>query len=135
LSFALSRHQEGSARLTRCSRPCTLGACSRSQLLEDINAQYTKADALAVYYQRRSDRLFDLFCHHGIRHGVAYLMYDKLTSSRALLIVYLVMLFTGLERITFLEGRRWFSKHLTYRRSRKLCGRVSICDWPAPITG
>ncbi|TLZ32980.1 MAG: hypothetical protein E6K25_03680 [Gammaproteobacteria bacterium] len=92
-----------------------LGACSRSQLLEDINAQYTKADALAVYYQRRSDRLFDLFAIMAFAMGIAYLMYDKLTSSRALLIVYLVMLFTGLGAYYVLEGRRWFSKHLTYR--------------------
>jgi len=92
-----------------------LGACSRSQLLEHINAQYTKADALAVYYQRRSDRLFDLFAIMAFAMGIAYLMYDKLTSSRALLIVYLVMLFTGLGAYYALEGRRWFSKHLTYR--------------------
>ena len=92
-----------------------LGACSRSELPEDINAQYTKADALAVYYQRRSDRLFDLFAIMAFAMGIAYLMYDKLTSSRALLIVYLVMLFTGLGAYYVLEGRRWFSKHLTYR--------------------
>ena len=92
-----------------------LGAGSRSELLEDINAQYTKADALAVYYQRRSDRLFDLFAIMAFAMGIAYLMYDKLTSSRALLIVYLVMLFTGLGAYYVLEGRRWFSKHLTYR--------------------
>src|SRR5438105_12190186 len=91
-----------------------LGACSRSQLLEDINAQYTKADALAVYYQRRSDRLFDLFAIMAFAMGIAYLMYDKLTSSRALLIVYLVMLFTGLGAHYVREGRRWFSNHLSY---------------------
>ena len=92
-----------------------LGAGSRSELLEDIDAQYTKADALAVYYQRRSDRLFDLFAIVAFAMGIAYLMYDKLTSSRALLIVYLAMLFTGLGAYYVLEGRRWFSKHLTYR--------------------
>ena len=92
-----------------------LDACSRSEPLEDIDAQYAKADALAVYYQRRSDRLFDLFAVMAFAMGIAYLMYDKLTSSRALLIVYLVMLFTGLGAYYVLEGRRWFSKHLTYR--------------------
>ena len=92
-----------------------LDACSRSGPLEDIDAQYAKADALAVYYQRRSDRLFDLFAVMAFAMGIAYLMYDKLTSSRALLIVYLVMLFTGLGAYYVLEGRRWFSKHLTYR--------------------
>ena len=61
-----------------------LDACSRSGPLEDIDAQYAKADALAVYYQRRSDRLFDLFAVMAFAMGIAYLMYDKLTSSRAL---------------------------------------------------
>ncbi|HEY6925821.1 MAG TPA: hypothetical protein VI653_20240, partial [Steroidobacteraceae bacterium] len=98
--------------LTPLPRP---DARSRSELLEDINAQYTKADALAVYYQRRSDRLFHLFAIMAFAMGIAYLMYDKLTSSRALLIVYLVMLFTGLGAYYVLEGRRWFSKHLIYR--------------------
>lgn len=92
-----------------------LGAWSKSELLEDMNAQYTKADALAVYYQRRSDRLFHLFAIMAFAMGIAYLMYEKLTASRALLIVYLVMLFTGLGAYYVLEGRSWFSKHLTYR--------------------
>ena len=84
-------------------------------MLEDIDAQYGKADALAVYYQRRSDRLFDLFAVMAFAMGLAYLIYDKLTESRALLIAYLLTLLTGLGAYYVLQGKRWFGKHLTYR--------------------
>ena len=84
-------------------------------MLEDINAQYGKADALAVYYQRRSDRLFDLFAFMAFAMGVAYLIYEKLTESRALLMAYLATLLTSLGVYYVLQGKRWFGKHLTYR--------------------
>jgi len=84
-------------------------------MLEDIDLQYGKADALAVYYQRRSDRLFDLFAFMAFAMGVAYLIYEKLTDSRALLIAYLLTLLTSLAVYYVLQGRRWFGKHLTYR--------------------
>jgi hypothetical protein len=84
-------------------------------MLEDIDAQYGKADALAVYYQKRSDRLFDLFAFMAFAMGVAYLIYEKLTESRALLIAYLATLLTSLGVYYVLQGKRWFGKHLTYR--------------------
>ncbi|HEY2274203.1 MAG TPA: hypothetical protein VGH61_01745 [Steroidobacteraceae bacterium] len=84
-------------------------------MLEHIDAQYGKADALAVYYQKRSDRLFDLFAFMAFAMGVAYLIYEKLTESRALLIAYLATLLTSLGVYYVLQGKRWFGKHLTYR--------------------
>ncbi len=84
-------------------------------MLEDIDAQYGKADALAVYYQKRSDLLFDLFAVMAFGMGVAYLIYEKLTESRALLIAYVMTLLTGLGVYSALQGKRWFGKHLTYR--------------------
>jgi hypothetical protein len=84
-------------------------------MLEHIDAQYGKADALAVYYQKRSDLLFDLFAFMAFAMGVAYLIYEKLTESRALLIAYLATLLTSLGVYYVLQGKRWFGKHLTYR--------------------
>jgi hypothetical protein len=84
-------------------------------MLADIDAQYAKADALAVYYQRRSDRLFDLFGIMAFAMGLAYLIYEKLTESRVLLIAYLVTLLTSLTVYYVLQRQRWFGKHLTYR--------------------
>jgi hypothetical protein len=85
------------------------------RLLADVDEQYGKADTLAVYYQRRSDRLFDLFAAMAFAMGVAYLVYEKLTESRALLIAYLLTLLTSLGVYYVLQGKRWFGKHLTYR--------------------
>ncbi|HWW33286.1 MAG TPA: hypothetical protein VNY70_07965 [Steroidobacteraceae bacterium] len=90
-------------------------ALAPGAMLEDIDVQYGKADALAVYYQRRSDLLFDLFAFMAFAMGVAYLIYEKLTESRALLIAYLATLLTSLGVYYVLQGKRWFGKHLTYR--------------------
>ena len=83
--------------------------------LEDIDAQYGKADALAVHYQRRSDLLFRLFGVMTFTMGLAYLAYEKLTESRLVLIAYLAVMFTSLGLYYVLHGRHWFAKHLTYR--------------------
>jgi hypothetical protein len=90
-------------------------APAHRRMLADIDAQYAKADALAVYYQRRSDRLFDLFGVMAFAMGLAYLIYEKLTESRMLLIAYLVTLLTSLTVYYVLQRQRWFGKHLTYR--------------------
>jgi len=85
------------------------------RLLADIDEQYGKADTLAVYFQRRSDRLFELFAVMALAMGLAYLVYEKLTESRVLLMGYALTLLTSLGVYHVLQGRRWFGKHLTYR--------------------
>jgi len=86
-----------------------------AQLLEDLDAQYGKADSLAVYYQRHSDRLFHLFGLMAFTMGLAYLIYEKLTESRVVLIAYALILLTSLGVYYVLQGKRWFGKHLAYR--------------------
>ena len=84
-------------------------------LLEDIDAQYGKADALAIYYQVRSDNLFVLFGFMTFAMGLAYLIYEKLTESRFLLYGYLFVLLSSLAVFYVLNHRHWFAKHLIYR--------------------
>jgi hypothetical protein len=86
-----------------------------ARMLADFDAQYGKADALAVYYQRHSDRLFHLFGLMAFTMGLAYLIYEKLTESRVVLIAYALILLTGLGVYYVLQGKRWFGKHLAYR--------------------
>jgi hypothetical protein len=85
------------------------------QGLEAVDAEYGKADALALHYQSRSDRLFALFVAMAFTMGLAYLVYDKLAHRNALLISYLVVLICSLSLYYALRGQRWFAKHLTYR--------------------
>lgn len=84
-------------------------------VLAQIDGQYAKADALAIHYQRRSDRLFLLFGIMAFGMGLAYLSYEKLNDSRLLLFFYLVVLLGSLGLYGLFERRRWFAKHLTYR--------------------
>ena len=83
--------------------------------LERIDAQYGKADALAVYFQKHSDRLFTFFNLVAFAMGLAYLVYEKLFSTRALLFVYLVILSSSAALYYVLHSRHWFAKHLMCR--------------------
>ena len=84
-------------------------------VLRGIDRQYGKADALAVHYQLRSNRLFGLFGVMTFTMGLAYLIYEKLTESRIVLLAYLAILLSSLGLYHLLQNRRWFAKHLTYR--------------------
>ncbi len=88
---------------------------SDAALLRYIDAQYVKADTLAGHMQSRSDRLFSLFGIMTFTMGLAYLIYDKVTESRLLLLVYMLILFVSLCAYYVFQSRRWFGKHLAYR--------------------
>jgi len=84
-------------------------------LLRFIDEQYVKADSLAGHMQWRSDRLFSLFGVMTFTMGLAYLIYDQVTESRLLLLVYMLILFVSLGAYYVFQSRRWFGKHLAYR--------------------
>ena len=90
-------------------------ADSDASFLENIDNQFVKADSLAGHMQWRSDRLFNLFGIMAFTMGVAYLIYDKLTESRILLIVYMAILFTSLLAYYSFQDKHWFGRHLAYR--------------------
>ena len=94
--------------------PFDIGAGERAAL-QEIDSAYGKADALAVYFQLRSNRLFGLFGIMTFTMGLAYLIYEKLTESRVVLLAYLAILLSSLGLYHLLQSRRWFAKHLTYR--------------------
>lgn len=85
------------------------------ELLAEIDAQYVKADLLAMHFQQRSERLFRLFAVMTFALGLAYLSYEKLDETRLLLVVYVVILLGGLGLYYALRNRHWFAKHLSYR--------------------
>ena len=83
--------------------------------LENIDRQFIKADSLAGYMQRRSDWLFNLFGIMAFATGLAYLIYDKLTESKILLMFCMIILFTSLLAYYYFQTKHWFSKYLSYR--------------------
>jgi hypothetical protein len=90
-------------------------ATSDASVLENIDRQYVKADSLAGYMQRRSDRLFNVFGITALTMALAYLIYDKITESKILLMLYMLILFISLLTFYFFQTKRWFGKHLSYR--------------------
>jgi hypothetical protein len=108
------QHDLGAPDSLLAALPHNIVLGDRSEL-EEVDAQYAKADGLAVYYQRRSDSLFNLFGIMAFTMGLAYLIYDKLTDSRMLLFAYLAILLVSLGLYYFLQRKHWFAKHLTYR--------------------
>ena len=88
---------------------------SDAAALENVDRQFVKADALAGYMQRRSDRLFNVFGLAALTMGLAYLIYDKITESKLLLVFYTFILFVSLVGYYFFQTKRWFGKYLSYR--------------------
>jgi hypothetical protein len=72
--------------------PATISASERADLRR-IDIEYGKADALAVFCQAHSNRLFRWFSYMACAMG----------------------LLLGLAAFHTLKSRRWFSKHLAYR--------------------
>jgi len=84
-------------------------------VLNNIDVEYGKADALAVYFQRRSDRLFKYFSIATFAMAAAYLSYERIAETSLLLLFYLLVLFSGVGVYLLLHGKHWFSRHLMYR--------------------
>jgi len=84
-------------------------------VLERIDLQYGKADALALHFQKRSDHLFAFFNLVAFAMGLAYLTYEKFMSTRLLLFAYLLILTSSVGVYHLLHERRWFAKHLMCR--------------------
>jgi hypothetical protein len=95
--------------------PATLVDPHDLPVLERVDAQYGKADALALHFQKRSDHLFAFFNLVAFAMGLAYLTYEKFMSTRLLLFVYLVILTWSATVYYVLHERRWFAKHLMCR--------------------
>jgi hypothetical protein len=96
--------------------PETLGLDPAHRVaLERIDAQYGKADGLALHFQKRSDRLFTFFNVVAFAMGLAYLTYEKFMSTRLLLFAYLLILVSSATVYYVLHERRWFAKHLMCR--------------------
>ncbi len=83
--------------------------------LVTIDRQFVKADSLAGYMQQQSDRLFNTFGIAAFTMGIAYLIYDKITESKILLMFYMLILFISLVVYYFFQTKRWFGKYLSYR--------------------
>jgi hypothetical protein len=80
-----------------------------------IDAEYRKADTLALRFQQRSDSLFGLFGAFAFLMGCLYLAYDKLGERQGFLAAYLVVLLGSLVLYRLLYTKVWFVKHLRYR--------------------
>jgi hypothetical protein len=83
--------------------------------LQRIDEEYGKADALAIYFQRHSDRLFRWFSYTASMMALLFLIYAKLWANGVLLSVYLTLLLLSVVVFHRLRSRQWFSKHLVYR--------------------
>ena len=83
--------------------------------LQRIDGEYGKADALAIYYQRHSDRLFRGFSITASCMALVFLIYAKLWANNVLLSVYVSILLLSVIVFHRLRSHQWFSKHLVYR--------------------
>jgi hypothetical protein len=94
--------------------PATILPDERASLRR-VDIEYGKADALAVFCQFHSHRLFRWFSYMASAMALLFLIYAKLVPSTFLLFVYIAILLLGLGVFHALKSRHWFSKHLAYR--------------------
>ncbi len=81
-----------------------------------VDAEYARADALAIYNQERSNRVFRASSFMAFVMASVFLVYAKLLpGSSVLLSAYLAILILGLSAFYVIRGRHWFAKHLIYR--------------------
>ncbi len=83
--------------------------------LELIDTEYGKADALAIYNQKLSDRLFLWFSWMAFAMASVFLVAELMNNSGVLLYIYLAILVASLGMFFWIRGHHWFAKHLTYR--------------------
>jgi hypothetical protein len=88
---------------------------ARNPALRLIDAEYGKADALAIHNQKLSDRLFLWFSWMAFAMASVFLVYAKLLDSGVLLYIYLTILVASLGMFYLIRGHQWFAKHLIYR--------------------
>lgn len=87
----------------------------RRESLRCIDAEFARANALALHYQKLSIRVFRWFGYLGVVLALLFLSYAKLAASNLLLTAYLVILACGLGMHAWVRRRHWFSRHLMYR--------------------
>jgi cadmium resistance protein CadD (predicted permease) len=85
------------------------------EALEAIDAEYSKADALAMHNQGQSDRMFKIFALMAASMGFLFLVYAKISAEEIFLILYLTLFVLGMVFLWWARRSRWFSKHLMYR--------------------
>ncbi len=83
--------------------------------LAPIELEYRKADAMAVHFQRLSDRLFMIYSVLAGLMGFAFLVYAKVYASAFFILIYLGVFILGYFSFRWAHKRHWFAKHLMYR--------------------
>jgi hypothetical protein len=88
---------------------------SLQPILARIDAEYQRADGLAVHNQNRSDRIFKIFGFMAGAMGLFFLLYAKIAALKVFLIVYLLLFASGYVIFRLAKKNRWFSRYLVYR--------------------
>ncbi len=83
--------------------------------LAPIELEYRKADAMAVHFQRLSDRLFMIYSGLAGLMGFVFLVYAKVYASGFFILIYLSVFILGYFSFRWAHKRHWFAKHLMYR--------------------
>lgn len=84
-------------------------------VLARIDAEYQRADALALENQRRSDRIFKLFGLMAGAMGLFFLLYAKIAALKVFLVIYLALFAGGYLLFQIAHKRHWFARHLSHR--------------------
>jgi hypothetical protein len=87
----------------------------KEALLKKVDDEFLKADAIALFNQKKSDGQFKLFAYMAGLMGLFFLIYAKIIASKFLLIGYLLLFVLGWLFFKSANKSEWFTRHLTAR--------------------
>ena len=112
--FALERNSETGTELTTYPIS-TADDIKISEVATAIDADFIRADQLAMANQSQSDRLFKLFGLMAAMMGLTFLLYAKIAALKLFLIVYIALFAGGFVLFAIGSRRGWFGQHLAFR--------------------
>ncbi|SDK99602.1 hypothetical protein SAMN04488026_10638 [Aliiruegeria lutimaris] len=86
-----------------------------AEITASIDADFVRADQLALINQRQSDRLFKLFGLMAAMMGLTFLLYAKIAALKWFLIAYILLFAAGYVLFEIGARRGWFGRHLAFR--------------------
>jgi hypothetical protein len=119
--------------LVTLATPAELPAVVQASLVRAAG-EFAKADYLAVYNQRRADRVFQSMGWLAVAMGLLFLVYAKLWAHPALMYGYAAAFAAVIAMTRYARHRRWFSRQLMFRviaetlRTRFFLSMASVSD-------
>ncbi len=85
------------------------------QHTDAMDVAFVKADNIAMFHQKSSDKQFKLFAYMAASMGIFFLVYAKIVAAKIFIILYALLFIAGLFLFKKTAAQNCFTGHLTSR--------------------